>query len=210
VLKICMGYLGLSGDRIKEDNLFQRLFWPSDHLGEVDSLGQQGFWVCILVATMSFIFVTVQGHWLIALLAFVFFVLGGIGIREHSTPTALIIAIAYVTDQMASFLVGRFPGFLSLIAMVLLIANIRGTWIAARWVKQGDPDLLPERMNETWRDRLVDQMPQKVWPKTKAIFYCISFVYLTLLALGIISIAHHWNKPLVRPQGQTLTVNPPN
>jgi hypothetical protein len=38
------------------DNLFKRLFWPriESHY-DVDLLGQQGFWVCSIVAVLSLI-----------------------------------------------------------------------------------------------------------------------------------------------------------
>jgi hypothetical protein len=31
-----MGYLGLDQSPVKDDNMFQRMFWPSDHAGETD------------------------------------------------------------------------------------------------------------------------------------------------------------------------------
>jgi len=182
-----MGYLGLSGPIVKEDNIFQRLFWPSDHAGEADSLGQQGFWVCATVAIFSAIMLTIGGHWAIALLTFIFFALGGIGVREHSTFAAASVALVYLLNQALVLLAGV-PSFLGLAVSVLLIANIRGTWIAAKWAKSGDPDAVPERMRETWRDRLVDQMPARVWPKGRSIFYCVAAIYVLMNVLGTVAI----------------------
>ena len=190
-----MGYLGLSEPIEKQDNIFQRLFWPGDHAGEVDSLGQQGFWVCLVVAIPSAIVLAFQGHWIIGLLTFVFFGLGGIGVREHSTPAAVLVAVAYLLNLAASLLAGLPPGFLSLAAAVLLIANIRGRWIAARWAKRGDPDAFPERMRETLKDRIVDQMPARVWPKAKAPFFCIAGVYMLLVVAGTIMVARKIGQP---------------
>lgn len=91
-----MGYLGLDQTEIKDDNLFQRMFWPSDHAGEADTLGQQGFWVCVAIATVTFVPLLLQGHWIAGFLIAIFYFLGGIGVREHSQPAAILVAVTYV------------------------------------------------------------------------------------------------------------------
>ena len=68
----------------KDDNLFKRLFWPSNHPGEVDALGQQGFWICLIVGLVSGVMLLLTVHPFIGLLTMAFFWLGGIGVREHS------------------------------------------------------------------------------------------------------------------------------
>jgi hypothetical protein len=186
-----MGYLGLSEPIEKQDNLFRRIFWPGDGACDVDALGQRGFWLCAAVGTISFAVFVTQGHWLIALLTLAFFWLGGVGVREHSTAAAAVVASAYLLNQAASLMAGMFPGVLSIAAVVLLIANIRGTHIAARWAKSGDPELFPERMRETWRDRLVDQMPALVWPRTRVVFFGIASIYLSLALAGTAMLARH-------------------
>ena len=204
-----MGYLGLSGPAVKEDNIFQRLFWPSDHAGEADSLGQQGFWICIAVALLSAAILTFAGHWAVALLTLAFFGLGGIGVREHSTFAAISVAFVYLLNQIIVAIGGRFPGLLALAASMLLIANIRGTWIAAKWAKHGDPDLIPERMRETLSDRIVDQMPAHVWPKGRRIFYCVAVIYVLLTVFGAIAILLHSAARVSPPQQTQTTVEVP-
>jgi hypothetical protein len=145
-----MGYLGLDETPVKDDNLFQRLFWPSDHAGETDALGKQGFWVCWIVALISLIVLTLQGHLFIGLLQFAFFALGGVGVREHSVSAATLVAVGFWANQILGMFQGQFPGILVIAGGVLLIANIRGTYIAERWAKRGDPDAFPERMNTTF------------------------------------------------------------
>jgi len=179
-----MQTLGVSGPPAKDDNIFQRLFWPSDNPGETDLLGQQGFWICFVVGLGSCIFLFFQGDWISGVVTALFFVLGGIGVREHSVVAASLVAPAYLLNLVAAALTGRFPGFLAIVASVLLIANIRGTWIASRWKDKGDPEELPLRFSETWRDKLVDQMPAIVWPKTRILFYVVAALYMTLLAVG--------------------------
>lgn len=184
-----MGYLGLDETPIKDDNLFQRLFWPSDHAGETDQLGQQGFWVCWAVGSVSFLLMLARGHWLLALLTLLVFGLGGTGIREHSQPAAMLIACIYWLNQLAGVVSGQFPGFLGLVGGVLLIANIRGTYIAAKWAARGDQEVFPERARATLADRFVDQMPLKVWPKAKVPFFALAGLYLALTVLGIVALA---------------------
>jgi hypothetical protein len=204
-----MGFLGLSEPIEKQDNILQRLFWPGDHAGEVDSLGQQGFWICVFVAVISSVVLVFQGHWFVALLNFTFFSLGGIGVREHSTTAAVLVAIAYVLNQAANVVAGMFPSFLGIAAAVLLIANIRGTWVAARWLKRGDLDAFPERMSETWKDRFVDQMPARVWPKARVPFFCVAAIYMLLIALGTVMLAHHQGRPTASPQtSQSFEIKP--
>jgi hypothetical protein len=198
-----MGFLGLSEPIEKQDNIFQRLFWPGDHAGEVDSLGQQGFWICAVVALISAIALVFQGHWVIAFLTLAFFGLGGIGVREHSTSAAILVALAYILNQAANLLAGMFPSFLGITAAVLLIANIRGTWIAARWAKRSDPDAFPERMRETWKDRLVDQIPAQVWPKARVPFFFIAAAYMLLVSVGILMVVRHIGKPITSQQEQS-------
>ena len=174
-----MGYLGLDETTIKDDNLFQRMFWPSDHAGESDTLGQQGFWVCTAIAVFSFALLLVQGHWLIGLFTFAFYFLGGMGVREHSQPAAILVAAAYVLEEAIKlFAAGMPPGGIDLVITLLLLANIRGTWIAAKWAGAGHDEAMPERMNATLTDKLVDQLPPRVWPKAKVPFFVLAGVYV--------------------------------
>ncbi len=179
-----MGFLHLDQTEVKDDNMFQRLFWPSDHAGETDYLGKQGFRVCAGIAVLSLIVSTAQHQPIIGLLTFVFFVLGGIGVREHSTAAATLVAVVYIINLAASAAIGRFPGVITLGATALLLANVRGTWIAARWARSGDPEAMPERRNETFTDRLVDQMPLRVWPFARIPFFFLGGVYLMLTVVG--------------------------
>lgn len=198
-----MGYLGLSEPVEKQDNLFRRIFWPGDGAGDVDALGQRGFWLCAAVGTISFVLFVAQGHWLIALLTLAFFWLGGVGVREHSTAAAVLVAAAYLLHQAASLMAGTFPGVIAVAAAVLLIANIRGTQIAARWAKSGDAEVFPERMRETWSDRLVDQMPARVWPRTRVVFFGIAGIYMLLAVVGTALLARHADHRTESRQEQT-------
>jgi hypothetical protein len=186
-----MGYLGLSGPAEKQDNLVRRIFWPGDSAADVDMLGQRGFWICALVGTVSFGVFLANGHWVLAVLTLLFFWLGGVGVREHSTSAAVLVAGVFLLNQAASLMAGIFPGVIAIGSTVLLLTNIRGTQIAARWAKRGDQDLFPERMGDTWRDKLVDQMPARVWPKARVVFFSIAGIYILLAVLGTVALARH-------------------
>jgi hypothetical protein len=179
-----MQNLGISDRPQSQDNILKRLFWPSDSPEEMDALGQQGMWVCLVAALSAFVTTLLTGHWVLALLVGIVFFLGGIGIREHSFAASILLAVTYLLDRIAALFLGMPPGFLGVFLGVLLIANVRGTYLAARWQKKLPSEDLPTRWNETWRDKLVDQLPALLWPNTKIIFFVLSGVYLLLTVLG--------------------------
>ena len=179
-----MQTLGLAGPEQKPDNIVKRLFWPANNPSEVDTLGQQGFWICLGVGVLSLIALSVAGLWWLGLLSAVFFIFGGFGVREHSVLAASLVASAYVLNLMSSVVSGQFPGFLALVAALLLIANIRGTWIASQWIDKGDPELFPDRASTGILDTLVDQLPAKVWPKSRSVFYVAAVLYFLVLIAG--------------------------
>ncbi len=182
-----METLGLSGPPASRDNFLKRLFWPADNASDADTLGQQGFWVCLIVAFLSMVVLTIQGHWIIGLFtAFVFF-LGGIGVREHSVVAAVAVATLYTVNLIDSFLMRQFPGFLSFLAAALLLGNVRGCLVASRWSRI-DPESMPARLNDTWQDKLVDQLPAKTWPQLRIIFYIAACLYFALTVLGTLAV----------------------
>lgn len=209
-----MGFLGLDETPVKDDNLFQRLFWPSDHAGETDTLGQQGFWVCLVVGVISLAGLSLQGHWILGVFTFLFYGLGGVGVREHSQPAAMLVALAYLLNVLAQvFATGSPPGAIQTLVTLLLLANVRGTWVAAKWAESGDPEAMPERMNQTFGDKLVDQMPARVWPLGRVPFFCIAGLYVVLSIAGAVALAigsaRLRAKTLQPPQNdQTIEVAP--
>jgi hypothetical protein len=191
-----METLGISGPPKKDDSFFKRIFWPSEDSVDADMLGQQGFWLCLIVALLTLIAATFQGHFVLAILFASFYFLGGIGVREHDLAAANLVTLVYSLNILAGvFLTRAFPGYLTLFAELLLISNIRGCWIAAKWQKAGDPDLIPLRMNETWTDKLVDQMPARVWPHMRKTFYVVAGLVAVSTVAGIIMILIHGTEP---------------
>ncbi len=122
----------------------------------------------MIIAVLTLVVSSVQGQPLMGALAAAVFFLGGVGVREHNIGAAAAIALVYLLSMFAGILVlRRPPGLLDLFALLLLASNMRGTWIASKWSRVLPPEEQPLRFNESWRDKLVDQMPAKVWPKAR-------------------------------------------
>jgi hypothetical protein len=142
--------LGITDKQQEPDNFFRRIFWPSNHPSNIDLLGQQGFWVCMFVAAISIIQAIVEQHWTFGIVFALVFVLGGMGVREHSRAAAVCISMLYLVNVAGTVVLGQsVPGVLTLAVLGLLLANIRGTWIAARWKDAVAEDDLPTRFKET-------------------------------------------------------------
>ena len=185
-----MQSLNLSGQEKKSDGRLKSLFWPTvQNAWDVDYLGQQGFWICLIVAIISLGLVAISAFEMPnptaravtlvagAVVCFVYLA-GGMGVREASWPAALTVFILYVADQLTA---GRTPGMLSVIIGAVLLSNVRATILASRWKTSDEDEDRPTRFNETFRDKLVDQVPPKAWPILKYPFY-----FLGVLALGIL------------------------
>src|SRR5579863_5607463 len=114
-----METLNLSGESRKSDGRLKSLLWPTvDNAWDVDYLGQQGFWICLIIAIINLALLTITafdtpnaaGRMTIFILAGVFFfafVVGGIGVRESNWAAAAMIFILYVMNQLGS---GTAPG----------------------------------------------------------------------------------------------------
>jgi hypothetical protein len=112
-----------------------------------------------------------------AIVCFVYFV-GGMGVRETSWPAAFTVFILYMVDQLSA---GRAPGVLSIMIGAVLLSNVRATILASRWKPSGEDEDRPMRFNETFRDKLVDQVPPRAWPILKYPFYVSGVLVLGML-----------------------------
>jgi hypothetical protein len=187
-----MQSLNLSGETKKSDGRLKSLFWPTvDSAWDVDYLGQQGFWICLVIAVLNLVFIALAASQLPGttaravmlvlggILCFVYFV-GGMGVREASWPAALTIFVLYVLDQLAA----GHTGVLSIIIAGVLLSNVRATILASRWKPATDGEDRPTRFNETFRDKLVDQLPPRAWPILKYLFYFFAVVVFLMIVAG--------------------------
>jgi hypothetical protein len=189
-----MQTLDLSGESKQSDGRIKSLLWPTvDNAWDVDYLGQQGFWICLIIAILTsafLVFMAIEvvepaGRTRVFTLAGVFFfvyVVGGMGVRESSWPAAATIFGLYAVNQLGS---GRPPGILSIIIGAVLLSNVRATFLASRWKPAAEDEDRPMRFNETFRDKLVDQLPPRLWPILRIPFFVASGLLVLFLLYAL-------------------------
>jgi hypothetical protein len=176
-----MQTLDLSDSTARSESRLKGLFWPSiQTANDVDYLGAQGFWVCVIVAVLALVFSAATGHGIAGAFLLLFYYLGGVGVRERSRYAATMVFAMFVADTIASGF-----GVPRLIISGLLLSNLRATWIAARWKPDSDEATLPPRFSESWSDKFADQLPTWLWPKIRAIYYIFSASFLALIIVGM-------------------------
>jgi hypothetical protein len=206
-----MQTLGVSDSTPKSESRLKSLFWPSIQSGsDVDYLGIQGYWVCTFVAvvTMAFGLLALGSARSLAQMAFLamvsgivflFYYLGGIGVREGSRFAAAMVFAMYALD-MAFYLAGSVNGnglvslfvapgsvirlLVKATVTVVLFCNLRATWVAASWAPGSVESALPLRRSETWSDRFVDQWPSWIWPKIRIPYIVFALLMLALWFFG--------------------------
>lgn len=186
-----MQTLGISDSTPRSDSRLKSLFWPSIESGaDVEYLAVQGYWVCTVVAALTFAFLFLTHQPVVGLVVFLFFYLGGVGVREHSGFAAAVVLIFYVVDTLASIkLLGGSPGMIVLrvIIIALLLSNLRATWIAGHWQSGSDEAAMPLRFDDTLSDKFVNKWPIWLWPKIRVVYYIFSVGLLLLFAFGLVT-----------------------
>jgi hypothetical protein len=116
---------------------------------------------------------------------------GGMGVREKSWPAAAMIFACYFVDTLYTLLSGMFlnpGGVLRIVFLGLLLTNLRATFIAWEWRPAAEGEDAPVRFNESLRDKLVDAMPPRFWPRLQIPFYLLSTFWLVMSLLGLLAI----------------------
>ncbi len=197
---ICMQTLGLASEQKPTDGLLKRLFWPTiENEYDVDLVRRQGFWLCVVVATISLVMVLATGPlWLGAVIGLTY-LLAGAGVREGSVGAAALIFLCYLSDRVVA-VESAFIGFgggsplVGLFALALLLSNVRATLLTRRWTRdagEDSPAAEEERSTETLSDKVVNRFPAAVWPKGQYIFFPLASgvllfsVYLIVTLPGI-------------------------
>jgi hypothetical protein len=176
-----MQTLGLSESTPRTESRLKSLFWPSiASAADVDYLGAQGYWVCTVVAVVSFIFLAAMGQAITGILVFLFFYLGGVGVRERSRFAAAAVFVMFAIDTLLSPF-----SVLKILLLALLLSNLRGTWIAALWKPDSEEAAPQPRLNTTWTDKFVDRFPMWLWPKVRIVFYVYAVAYFVLTDIGL-------------------------
>jgi hypothetical protein len=150
-----MQTLGLSASTLRTESRLKSLFWPSiQSSSDVDYLGAQGYWVCTIVALLSAALLTFAGRPMIGAVVFLFYYIGGVGVRERSACAAAVVLLMYILDTLVTG-----PGVVSVLIAALLFSNLRATWTASSWKLDSDAATLPPRFADTWSDRFADKVP---------------------------------------------------
>ena len=181
-----MQTLGVSGTPVQSENRLKSLFWPTiQNAADVDYLGTQGYWVCAVVAAFTLVVSLISGTPIGGVLAMLFFYFGGVGVREHSRWAASFVFALYLLDTLLA------PGILKIFLAALLLANVRGTWMASSWAPASSEADLLVRFSETWGDKFADQLPKWLWPKIRVVYYVYSVVFFLFSAAGYAALALH-------------------
>jgi hypothetical protein len=177
-----MQILGLADSTPQPESRAKVLFWPAvRNETDVDHVTRQGFWICFVIAFVTLCVGFLLGTAAFFLYAFqaVFFFLSGIGIRMRSVFAASAAFIIYSAD----FVVAGFSIF-RVIGCILLLANLRSTWLSWRWRStQTEPPPVP--LNRTFDDKLSDQLPIAIWPIGRYFYYVMATLNLTLVLFGV-------------------------
>jgi hypothetical protein len=201
-----MQTLGLSSKPQPTDNLFKRLFWPAiESQYDVDLLGQQGFWVCTIVATLSLIVMVILGTPIAGIFTAIAFFLGGCGVRQRSVSAAALVFSLYLVNFAGGVAIGSFGNpLIQSVILMLLFANVRAIVLSHRWMTQpGDPidQQLPERAMETTADKFANKLPAALWPSGRYVFFPLAGSLLLLTIAGVVMIKRHAVTPAPPSQG---------
>src|ERR1700722_17974966 len=161
-----MQTLGISNSTPQSENRLKRLFWPSiQSASDVDALGAQGYWVCAIVALFGLVTFALIGQPITGVLIFLFYFVGGVGVREHSFFASVVVLAMFIADTALSLSIPK------VLLSALLLSNMRATWLASNWKPDSPDSVMPMRFNETFGDKFVDQLPRIVWPKVRIVYY---------------------------------------
>ena len=179
-----MQTLGLSSESQRSDGWLKSLLWPTvDNAWDVDYLGQQGMWVCTIVAVFGLGASFITGNPIvigIAMINALFFILGGMGIREANWPAAAILFAVQLCNVLLK------PNVFSVAFAAILLSNLRATFLASEWRPAAEGEDRPTRFSESFGDKYVDQLPPILWPKLQIPFFVLGAAMLLLSLLGVL------------------------
>ena len=106
--------------------------------------------------------------------------------RERSRFAAFSVFAAYLLSALVlQRYTGQGFGLVRLIFLALLLANIRGMLLSARWPNSDSSDARALRLNQTQGDKLSDMLPSFLWPKTRLILYVFAAIEIALLVVSL-------------------------
>ncbi len=91
----------------------------------------------------------------------------------------------FFTGLLYMMALGRLPGILSILAAGILLSNLRAAFLASEWRPAGEGEDRPTRFSETIMDKIVDQLPAKLWPHLQPYFFAVAAALLALELMGL-------------------------
>ena len=190
-----MESLNLSGNDRRSDGWLKSLLWPTvDNAWDVNYLGQQGFWICLLIAVVTLVWSFLLGSpgaALLGLFSALFYFLGGVGVRQGSWHAALVVSLAYGLNMLTTLAAGSLPGLPTIIFAAILLTNLRAAFLASEWKPAGPDEDTPQRFSETLVDKFVDQLPIRLWPTLQIPFYVLGSLVILLTTLALAAVVAH-------------------
>lgn len=180
-----MQTLGLSESTPKPENRLKTLFWPRvSYPEDIDLLGSQGYWVCVIIAASTLIANLSRHTGALGLLDALFYYLAGVGIRRTSRFAATSALLIYLLSVVAALKIAHSGGVVSIFFLALLVSNVRATWLAKRLaieqgLQQRDPRALPNTTSV-----FTDVLPRHIWPAGRWLYYGLAVLMLT----GLVSL----------------------
>src|SRR5271169_3870562 len=124
-----MQTLGISDTTPRSDGRLKSLFWPSIQSGaDVDYLGSQGYWVCAMVALVSFAFLIGLGQPIMAFTVLLFYYMSGVGVRERSRYVATMVFVVFLAGLVESG-----PGVVNILLSALLLSLLGTCGAKVTW-----------------------------------------------------------------------------
>ena len=185
-----MQTLGLADSTPRTESRWRALFWPTiRNDGDFDYVTRQGFWVCCIVAAVTFVFNAFTGSPIGGAVDAMFYYLAGVGVRERSRTAAVAAFLTYLlSGVLLQFNMGAGGGVVRIIFLALLFANVRGNWLSARWEKDSQEPVASMRLSETLADKFADQLPPLLWPKGRFIFYGLAVLEIAGLLIALFTL----------------------
>jgi hypothetical protein len=184
-----MQTLGLSGESRRSDGRLKSIFWPTvENAWDVNYLGQQGFWICVVVAVFQLAAAAFSGNLIVLVLqviAALVFLVGGMGVREASWPAAAMVFGLSFVGLLTTMAMGELPGVIAVVTVGVLLSNVRAAFLASEWKPAGEGEDRPTRFNETMVDKIVDQLPARLWPRIQPYFFAVGAALFALELIGV-------------------------
>jgi hypothetical protein len=191
-----MPLLGLTSAPEESEGVLKSLFWPSvRNVHDAELMATRGFWICLILGVET-VLLMVWRHPISASFYGLFYIMGAMGVRQGSLAASIGVFTIYCLEAIfAAITPAGHIGFVQVVIVGILAANLRAASQVHRWQSHAEVtdalDFAPERMNETWRDKLVDQSPRVIWPWGRVVFYGLFPVFLILEFLGFwVEMAH--------------------